>query len=228
MSGLLNWLARYRGWVIGGVWLALFGSFLLVSYLRGNSPVEQVVHILQSLQSSPYALLWLLLIYALRPLTLIPVSVLTVFAGFLFGPVMGIILSAVTATGTAMLTYLLARLMTHRRTAPPGNMERRLQENVFESVLTFRLMSVPGDLLNYFAGALRIDFWAFSLATFIGGFPGVVMGVLAGASITGVFTFDGVSIRWEFLVASALLLVAGLLTARWLRQREKKRSGGES
>ena len=228
MTGILRWLSRYRGWLIGFTWLLILAGFWFVSAQRGNTPVEQVVVILQGLQASPYAWLWLLLIYTVRPLTFIPVTILTVFAGFLYGAVTGIILSAFAATFTAGLTYLLAMVMTRRREPAPGGLEQRLLDNSFEAVLTSRLMSVPGDLLNYFAGALRVNFISFLLGTFLGGLPGVVMGVLAGASITGAFSFDGVSIRWEFLVASAVLLVAALLTSRWLRQREKARNTDES
>lgn len=191
--------------------------------LNGISVTGQVQNLLRSLQDSPFAGLWLLLFYAVRPLTLIPASILTVFAGFLFGPVKGSFYAVFAGVGTAALSYWLATLVTRPRPAGAEGIGKRLQENAFEAVLTYRLMALPGDLLNYLCGSLRVPFRSFLLATLIGSLPGTVMGVLAGASVTGVFTFESVSIRWEFLVASALLLAGGLLLSAYLRRREAAR-----
>ncbi len=219
MSGIRATLSRPRVWLFVLAWATLFGAFWYVAHTREQNPVELLVSILQGLQASRYAVLWLLLVYLVRPLLLLPVSVLTVFAGFLFGPVIGMVWSVFASVGSAALAYGLARMVTGRRTGPDGRVAQRLRANAFEAVLTMRLASLPGDPINFICGALRVPIWPFLLGTLIGGMPGVVIGVFAGASLEGTFDFEGVSIRWEFIVVSAVMLVAGLLLSRWLRRR---------
>src|SRR5690554_2069932 len=97
--------ARSRSWLFVAAWLLLLGGFWLLANSRGQSPLGLLVGILQNLQASPYAVLWLLLIYLVRPLFLLPVSVLTVFAGFLFGVWRGLIWSSLAAVASAALAY---------------------------------------------------------------------------------------------------------------------------
>src|SRR5690625_7849141 len=98
-------LRRWRTWLFVVAWLLLVAGFWLAAQKRGQSPAELLVGILQGLQTSRYEVLWLLLIYVFRPLFLLPVSVLTVFAGFLFGAVCGTLWSMVAAVGSAALAY---------------------------------------------------------------------------------------------------------------------------
>ena len=219
MNLLSNIKRNARTWLFVLAWLTLLGAFWFVANSRGVSPLEMLVEILQGMQASPYAVLWLVLIYAVRPLFLLPVSVLTVFAGFLFGPWQGLAWSVVASVATAALAYGLARLATGTRALHQGKTARRLRENAFEAVLTMRLAAMPGDPINFLCGALRVPIWPFLTATAIGGLPGVFIGVFAGASLEGNFSFQGLSIRWEFIVISAVMLVAGLLLSRWLRKR---------
>ncbi len=228
MSALRRATGSKRTWLFVGAWLLLVGGFWLLANSRGQSPLDLLVEILQSLQASPYAVLWLLLIYLVRPLFLLPVSVLTVFAGFLFGAWQGMVWSAAAAVASAALAYWLARLATGSQIRNEGATARRLRDNAFEAVLTMRLASMPGDPINFLCGALRVPIWPFLAATAIGGMPGVVIGVFAGASLEGNFSFEGVSVRWEFIVISAVMLVAGLLLSRWVRARTGLGKDGET
>ncbi len=212
-------MRQRRTWLFVIAWLVLLGTFWLVAQQRDQSPADLLVDILQGLQASRFAVLWLLLIYVVRPLFLLPVSVLTVFAGFLFGPVYGTMWSIVASVGTAALAYWLARFAAGNRPMQRGRTARRLRENAFEAVLTMRLAAMPGDPINFLCGALRVPIWPFLLATLIGGMPGLFIGVFAGASLEGNFSFSGVSVRWEYIAISAVMLVAGLLLSRWVRRR---------
>lgn len=214
-------MRQRRTWLFIGAWLLLIAGFWLVAQQRGQSPADLLVEILQGLQSSRFAVLWLLLIYAVRPLFLLPVSVLTVFAGFLFGPVYGTAWSVVASVASAALAYGLARFATGSRPLQQGKTAVRLRENAFEAVLTMRLAAMPGDPINFLCGALRVPIWPFLLATLIGGMPGLLIGVFAGASLEGNFSFQGVSIRWEYIAISAVMLVLGLLLSRWVRRRNR-------
>lgn len=216
----LTRVRRYRVWLVLGAWALLAAGFWLVASQRDQTPVELLVDALRALQTSPVAVLWLLLIYLIRPFFLLPVSVLTVFAGFMFDAFYGTIWSIFASVGSAALAYGLARFLSSRRRVPQAGLGRRLHENAFEAVLTMRLASMPGDPINFLCGAMRVPIWPFLLGTLIGGMPGLLIGVFAGASITTPeFTFQGVSIRWQYIAASAVMLVIGLAFSWWLRRR---------
>src|SRR5690625_7616286 len=128
-------LRRWRTWLFVVAWLLLVAGFWLVAQQRGQSPAELLVEILQGLQTSRYAVLWLLLVYVIRPLFLLPGSVLTVFAGFLFGAVYGTLWSMVAAVGWAALAYSLARLVAGGPRLPRGEGAAHLRQCEFVGAL---------------------------------------------------------------------------------------------
>jgi uncharacterized membrane protein YdjX (TVP38/TMEM64 family) len=212
---------RRRSWLVPISWGLLVAAFWIISSVMGESPPELLVDALRGLSHSPLAALWLIAVYLIRPFLLLPVTFLTVFSGFLFGAPLGITYALLASLVSSISVYALARLVSSRsgKPAPAGTLARRLQEHGFETVLTTRLVFVPGDLVNYLSGALRVPLGAFVLASVIGGAPGLVMGVLAGTSIRGEFNFTGLRIHWPFLAASLGLLVSSLLLAAWLKRR---------
>ena len=71
--------------------------------------------------------------------------------------------------------------------------------------------------MNYVSGYLKINLPAFLGATLIGGTPGLLVGVLAGASLEPEAT--NFSLNPRYLLASAGLLVVSLGVSWWLRRR---------
>ena len=82
-----------------------------------------------------------------------------------------------------------------------------------------RLVYLPYDLVSYLAGALRIHPLAFLAGTAIGSAPATVAFVLFGASLE---SFDGGVPRIDapVLIASGVMLVAGLAISHALRRRD--------
>ncbi|MFP3416055.1 hypothetical protein SB773_31940, partial [Bacillus sp. SIMBA_074] len=81
-----KWRWQYA---VTALWLfALLGLWL---YLRtkGGSPAALLGATLDGLRDDPLAPLWLLLVYLVRPLLLLPITLLTIAAGMLFGAVWG-------------------------------------------------------------------------------------------------------------------------------------------
>lgn len=200
------------------VWIACVVAFWLYAQAREGGAVALVEDVLAALAGNPWALAGLLGAYLIRPVLVLPMTVLTAFSGFLLGPVFGTAFGLVGVLASASIAYGLARFMGAGR-VPAGRWWRLLRDRSFEALVTARLMLVPGDAVNYAAGALRIPFRAFFLATAIGGMPGLLIGVLAGASVEGAFTFDGLRLNVGYLIASAVLLVASLSASRLLRRR---------
>ncbi len=215
-------MKRSRRWPRFGIlalWAAVLVAFWLVTRTREGGAGAQLEGWLQAIATHPLGWLWLVGIYLLRPLLLLPMTILTVFTGFLFGLGWGLAYALIATLASASLAYLLARFLRLR-----GSPRRStaflegLRSRAFETVIIARLVSVPGDLVNYASGALRISFPAFFIATAIGGLPGMGAGVLAGTSIEGSFRFGGLRLDPWLFGASAALLLANLVVAQVLRR----------
>lgn len=201
------------------LWLFLLSALWLGAAQQGTSPVALLRAALTALQGEPLAPLLLLPIYLVRPLFLLPVSLLTVAAGLFFGAVWGFVYASVATLLSATVAYLLARMFARRLPdeATPG-LVGRLKTYPFETVLLSRFLFIPGDLVNYMAGYLNVPLGGFLLATVIGGLPGLLIGVLAGASLESGLQ-GRVQLNFNYLVASAALLILSLGVSWWLRRR---------
>ncbi len=180
---------------------------------------------LEAISESAWGPLLLLGIFLLRPVLLLPITILNVFAGFLFGPVLGFLYAQTATLLSSSIAFILGRFFG-QQTASQLNMQafgRRLQENSFVTVLSARLMGVPGDLVNYSAGFLRISFSQFLSATALGGSPGLLMAIFAGASLEGDFSFSGVRLNIWYLIISLILLTVSILSAVYLKRHEKRK-----
>ena len=200
------------------LWIGALLLFWWYAQTREGGAVAWVEDWLAGIAGDPWALAGLFAAYLVRPLLLLPMTVLTAFSGFLLGAFWGTVFALGAVLASASAAYAVARFLGAGR-VPEGRWWRRMRDRSFETVITARLMMLPGDLVNFAAGALRISFAAFALATAIGGVPGLLIGVFAGASLQGVFRFEGVRLDVGYLIASAVLLVASLAVARWLRGR---------
>ena len=200
------------------IWTAALLLFWWYAQTREGGAVAWVEDWLAGIAGDPWALAGLFGAYLIRPLLLLPMTVLTAFSGFLLGALWGTAFGMAAVLASASIAYAVARFLGAGRT-PGGPWWRRLRDRSFETVITARLMMVPGDLVNYAAGALRVGYASFALATAVGGLPGLLIGVFAGASLQGVFRFEGVRLDVGYLVASAVLLVGSLALSRWLRRR---------
>ena len=205
--------------VVALLWLALLVGFWFYARSRDETPVSLLRSVLSALQDDPLAPLFLLLIYLVRPLFLLPVGLLTLAVGLLFGVFWGTVYALLAALLTAAVAYWLGRLFGRGLPAAQAGWLGRLKAYPFETVLLCRFLAVPGDLVNYASGYLKISFAAFLGATAIGGSPGLLVAVLAGASLTSLTERSArFSLDWRYLLASAILLVLSLGVS-WLMRR---------
>ena len=205
--------------VVALLWLALLVGFWFYARSRDETPVSLLRSVLSALQDDPLAPLFLLLIYLVRPLFLLPVGLLTVAVGLLFGAFWGTVYALLAALLTAAVAYWLGRLFGRGLPAAQAGWLGRLKAYPFETVLLCRFLAVPGDLVNYASGYLKISFAAFLGATAIGGSPGLLVAVLAGASLTSLTERSArFSLDWRYLLASAILLMLSLGVS-WLMRR---------
>jgi uncharacterized membrane protein YdjX (TVP38/TMEM64 family) len=211
-------LPRWQKLAVLLLWLGVVVAFWAYAAVNALTPRELLTNLLGGLQDHALAPPLLLFIYLLRPLLLLPTTLLTLASGFLFGPIWGFLYASAASLLSSSVAYGLGRFFAGG--APEGGSEllRRLRERSFETVLLSRLLALPGDLVNYASGFLGVRVRAFFLATAIGGAPGLLVGALAGASLGGDLE-GGVRLNVPYLVASAVILLLSLALSQFLRRR---------
>lgn len=131
-------------------------------------------------------------VYVLAAVFMLPGSVLTLGAGFAYGPLVGTALVSPVSVLAATVAFVLGR------TAARGWVARRIAGNPrfaaideavarggFKIVLLLRLSPVfPFSLLNYALGVSRISLGSFVLASFLGMLPGTFLYVYVGSLVT--------------------------------------------
>lgn len=240
MTAQVSWLQKHGLRTFAAVfWLLLIGLYAGYAVRNDFSPLATMSQLLGFLSGSVYGPLLFILLYTLRPLVFFSALVLTVGAGFLYGPVLGVLYAVIGANLGASLAFFIGTffgrgMLTQgwsRNSGEAGRLQRYadgLRRNAFETVLTMRFLFLPFDLVNYLAGFLRVSYAPFILATVLGSLPGTVAFVLFGASVDGLE--DGLSsglpsVDARTLATSALLFAASLTVSRVLKQRERRREG---
>ena len=176
--------------------------------------------------------------YLIAPLLLLPASILTLGAGFLYGPLWGTLLVSPLSVAAASIAFLLGRTLARRRIERrlAGNarfaaIDRAVGESGFRIVLLLRLSPVsPFSLLNYALGLTRVGFGTYLLASFLGMLPGTFLYVSLGSAATSAAQLSrpgggpaGRAAFWFGVVAT--IIVVGLLTR--IARRELGRALGE-
>ncbi len=130
-------------------------------------------------------------VYIVGTVLLLPGSVLTLAAGFAYGPVLGTLIVWVSATIGACAAFLVARTIggawvEDRVRGNPkfSAVDRAVADQGFKIVFLLRLSPIfPFNLLNYSLGLTRISFPAYALASFLGMLPGTAMYVYLGSLV---------------------------------------------
>lgn len=164
-------------------------------------------------------------IYLIAPLLLLPASVLTLGAGFLYGPLWGTLLVSPLSVAAASIAFLLGRTVARRQVEKriEGNarfaaVDRAVGESGFRIVLLLRLSPViPFNILNYALGLTRVRFGTYLLASFLGMLPGTFLYVYLGSAATSAAQLSqhgggttGRAAFWVGIVAT--IVVVGILT----------------
>jgi len=149
--------------------------------------------------------------YVIAPLLLLPGSLLTLGAGFLYGRLWGTVLVSPASVVAAAIAFLLGRTALRKRVEGRIASDQRLRaidaavaRRGFRVVLLLRLSPVvPFSLLNYALGATRVGFWTYLAGSFFGMLPGTFLYVSLGAAATSAAQLRGTH-------GGALPLIAGL------------------
>ncbi len=206
---------------VAGVGAVVLGLRLLPLGRWGSSLIEKVHG------AGAAGVLLFAAVYIAAPLLLLPASVLTIGAGFLYGRVYGTLLVAACATAAACLAFLLGRTLLRDRVRARIERDPKLRsidaaigEHGFRLVLLLRLSPVvPFNLLNYALGATHVKFWPYAAASALGMLPGTFLYVSIGAAATSAAQLQGgvhapSAALWIGIAASVAAVVLITLIAR--------------
>ncbi len=162
----------------------------------------------------PLAVIGLMLVHTVLPF---PAEVVTLVAGAVYGPWLGLLFTWIGAMAGGMAGFALARWIGHpllRRWLPPRAKEiseRWIGDHAAWSLLVLRLLPfVSFNLINYAAGLSEVDFWTFLWTMAVGILPFSILLVLLGAEAAR---------RSAFVLVLLAALVALVAAGQWLRRR---------
>lgn len=207
-------------------WLVVLITYQWYAWSSELTPLEVVRGLIAFFSQSIYGPFIFILVYALRPLVFFSATFLSISAGLVFGPVLGLIYTVIGSNLSAMVGYMMGRYIapamaeTHSARGIVQHYAHRMRHHSFKTVITMRLMFLHYDLVSCTAGFLRINWKPFIVATVIGSLPGSLTFVLFGSSIE---TLDGSgipAINPLFALPLAAILVLGILCSRLFRRQE--------
>lgn len=209
------------------LWVLILIAYRWYVTAQELTPLAIIRQLIELLQGNYLGPLVFIIFYILQPLVFFPSWLLTILAGFLYGPVLGVIYTVIASNLSSMVAYLTGTYFGKgllESTFSENVIQRyahQMRENSFETVLVMRFLFLPYDLVSYLAGFLRIRWKPFLLATVLGSLPGSIAFVLFGASIQGDFQGNKMSLNPWVLGASISMFIASIVMWRYFKSRGK-------
>jgi uncharacterized membrane protein YdjX (TVP38/TMEM64 family) len=188
-------------------------------------------------QLGPWGAVWIAIIYIPACLLFVPGSLITLGAGFAFGPVVGTIAVSVGSVAGATAAFLMGRTLAREwikgYTAHMPRfraIDRAVAENGFRIVLLTRLSpAFPFNLLNYAFGLTNVSLRDYVLASWIGMLPGTIMFVSIGSAFNNLAeAFTGerqrTTAEWILLGVGLIATVAVTVFIKRIANRALKQS----
>jgi uncharacterized membrane protein YdjX (TVP38/TMEM64 family) len=156
-------------------------------------------------------------VYVVAEVALMPGSLLTMAAGFAYGPVGGLLVASPASVLAATAAFLLGRTVLRgwiqkrlARSPKTRALDRAIGTNSFKLILLLRLSPlIPFNLLNYILGLSDVPLRRYVTASFIGMLPGTWLYVYLGSLATTAAGLTNAS--REGGVQRIVLTVAGLV-----------------
>ena len=197
--------------LIGLVLLALIAVMLL--------PIYEWVLIGTKWADSHRTLAWFayIAIYTAATILIVPGTILTLTAGFLFGIPVGVAVVLVGSLSGASCAFVIGRFLARdwaknrmKRFQQFKKIDKATRHKGFLIVLLTRLSPLfPFNLLNYAFGLTAVRFRDYLVASWIGMTPAIVLYVSIGSTTKNVTELASQGIQGQS--AEKLLLVAGLI-----------------
>jgi len=214
-----------RQWVrLGGASVVVLGLVLVATLLPVGVWMQALVQWIRdagALGVAVYAIA-----YVLAAVFLIPGSVLTLGAGFAYGPILGTLLVSPVSVTAATVAFWLgrttardwirSRISRDRRFAA---IDKAIAREGLKIVLLLRLSPIfPFNVLNYALGLTGVRLRDYVLGSFVGMLPGTVLYVYLGSLVTTAAALGGAEQRpatprgWYWIGLAATVVVVVVIT----------------
>lgn len=214
LIGAIGWFVPVRPWTLA-----------LADYIRDAGAPGVVVFVAA---------------YVVATVALLPGSLLTLAAGFAYGPIMGLLIVSPASVLAATIAFLLGRTVLRgwvqqQLTAAPRAraIDRAVAKDSFGLILLLRLSPVvPFNVLNYALGLSEASLGRYVAASFVGMLPGTFMYVYLGSLVTTAADLGGSSqagasgkIALTMIGLVATVVVVALVTRSARRALDRELSG---
>ena len=189
--------------------LKIFTPEVIKHYILGFGPLALVVYIS---------------LYALNTISLLPpIGIMSLAAGFIFGPIqgsIGIMMGSLIGTSA---TFFISRFFGGRFVqnvikGKAKEFQDKLDKNGFKVILFIRLIPLlPWEVVNYAAGLSNIKYRDYILATLIGIFPSVLIQTYFTDRLANFNLKDP-----TLIIAVGAFLLLGAVPAIYLKNKKKK------
>lgn len=206
-------------------WRVLFTAGVL-SPEGLQSKIDQAV----ALQSSPWLIPGIVIVYALSMLVMFPLTALVVTTGLLFGPVWGVLYATLGTLSSSALSYWVGRMLGREAVVQLAgkrmqNISAYLADRGIRTMVVINLLPIaPFTLTNMLAGAFNFTFVNYMIGSALGIVPGLIAVTVMGSQLRMVL----MSRAWPELIGPVLavigciaaLVVLVQLARRWLARPE--------
>jgi uncharacterized membrane protein YdjX (TVP38/TMEM64 family) len=173
------------------------------------------------------------LVYVAATVALLPGALLTLGAGFLYGPGWGSLVVLVFSVLGASASFLLARSWWRpwfsrkfSTRASFQSLDQRIQSEGWKIVFLLRLSPlVPFSMLNYLLGLTSVSLRGYVAASIVGMVPGILLYSYLGSLMATLGDFNSLSgdalglQRLAFWGGMVATLVVSIVLTRWARER---------
>ena len=205
--------------------------FLLVKNHQNHCPLcislkaftpEVIKHYI--LGFGPWALGVFIGLYTLNTISLLPpIGIMSLAAGFIFGPVKGTVALMMGAFLGTTATFFISRFFGGRFVdriikGKAKEFEASLNKNGFKVILFIRLIPlIPWEVVNYASGISNIKYRDYIFATLLGIFPSVVIQTFFTDRLSNFNLKDP-----TLLIAVGAFFLLGAIPAIYLKNKKKK------
>lgn len=161
--------------------------------------------------------------YAAGTALFLPAAPLSITAGYLFGPLLGVLVVSLASTAGCALAFALSRSVARPLLEPHLRAYKRFQridravaaKAPAKTVFLLRLSPlVPLTLLSYVLGVTSVGFWPYVAASWAGLLPISVVYVVLGGAGRGALSTSGAQSGTLRLVLAGVGIVATLAATR--------------
>lgn len=213
-------------WTAIVAWSAVLLAFWFGARQADDGPLDFLLGGIDAVAAHPWAAAGVFALYLLRPVLLVPISIVNLASGFVLGLLPGLALAMVGTLASASIGYGIGRLLGSTglaRSLPQRwSLFAVLRRNAFVSVVAGGLMYLHADAVNVPAGLMRIRFPLFLAGIVVGNALTMTAAVLAGASVEGGLRDASFAVDATTFVSALALFVLSLTLATWLRRRSAR------